>query len=349
MTFDGSPDPTPDGSDDPGPDHSPTRTLIAHRGASAYAPEHTLVAYRMAIEQGADFIEPDLQITRDGVLVCLHDLTLERTTDVEEVFPDRFRAQGGEGEEDGEDGEGDRAFRHWYVSDFTLAEVRRLDAGRWFEPRFQGARVPTLAEAIDLARGRAGIYPETKAPEVYGRLGFSMERLLIEVLESRSLVGPEADPSTPLVVQSFSEQSLRILRGDLGLEVPMTFLISATDPGPVPADLTGAASPGDGTAGSPGTWLAPQGLAEIARFASGVGPAKVLLLDRPGIVAEAHAAGLEVVPWTFRSDATGEFPDVQSEMAHFLYELGVDGLFTDHPDQFPRHPGHSTLGRTLLE
>src|SRR5499425_2148636 len=110
------------------------KILIAHRGASAYAPEHTIEAYRLAIEQGADFVEQDLQITKDGALVCLHDLTLERTTDVEEVFPVRFRVDVSEDQSPG----GASAIaptKHWYVSDFTLGEIKQLDAGSWFDAK----------------------------------------------------------------------------------------------------------------------------------------------------------------------------------------------------------------------
>src|SRR4029079_10591714 len=138
------------------------KVLIAHRGASAHAAGHTLEAYRLAIAQGADYVEQDLQITKDGVLVCLHDLTLERTTNVAVVFPERFVTEQNNG----------REVKHWYVSDFTLSEIKRLDAGSWFDRKFRGARVPTFQEAIDLIRGKAGLYPETKEPEVYGRRGF---------------------------------------------------------------------------------------------------------------------------------------------------------------------------------
>ena len=127
------------------------KLLIAHRGASGYAPEHTLASYRLAIAQKADYVEQDLQITKDGVLVCAHDETLERTTNVEEVFPQRGKDEAGK--------------RHWYVADFTLAEIKQLDAGSWFNEKFKGERVPTFQEAIDLVRGKAGLYPETKAPE----------------------------------------------------------------------------------------------------------------------------------------------------------------------------------------
>src|SRR5215813_7039131 len=128
------------------------KILIAHRGASAYAPEHTIEAYRLAIEQGADFVEQDLQITKDGVLVCLHDLTLERTTNVKDVFPDRFRADVSEDQPPGS-----QPAKHWYVSDFRLSEIKQLDAGSWFNPKFKGSRVLTFQETIDLVRGKAGL------------------------------------------------------------------------------------------------------------------------------------------------------------------------------------------------
>ncbi|MGH9198943.1 MAG: glycerophosphodiester phosphodiesterase family protein, partial [Acidimicrobiia bacterium] len=148
------------------------KALIAHRGASAYAPEHTLAAYALAMEQGADFVEQDLAVSKDGVLVCIHDLTLERTTNVEEVFPHRFVTETS----------GSTPGRRWLVNDFTLAELKRLDAGSWFDRKFAGARIPTFQEAIDLVRGRAGLYPELKDPEFYRELGVSPERLFAEAL-----------------------------------------------------------------------------------------------------------------------------------------------------------------------
>src|SRR5687768_6114886 len=132
---------------------SSRKILIAHRGASAYAPEHTLEAYRLALEQGADFVEQDLAVTKDGVLICIHDLTLDRTTNVEEVFPTRFVE--------------DTGTKRWLVNDFTLAEIKQLDAGSWFAPKFAGARIPTFEEAIDAVGRRAGLYPELKDPAFY--------------------------------------------------------------------------------------------------------------------------------------------------------------------------------------
>src|SRR5688500_15174067 len=146
---------------------SPKKQLVAHRGASAYAPEHTLEAYRLALEQGADYVEQDLAVSKDGVLVCVHDLTLERTTNVEEVFPDRFI----------EDRSNGTPVRRWLVNDFTLAEIKRLDAGSWFGVRFAGARIPTFQEAVELVKGKAGLYPELKDPEFYRTRGVSPEKL----------------------------------------------------------------------------------------------------------------------------------------------------------------------------
>jgi glycerophosphoryl diester phosphodiesterase len=285
-----------------------TPLLVAHRGASGYAPEHTIAAYELAIAQGADIIEPDLQVTSDGRLIALHDLTLERTTNVRDVFPDRFREEMDRGE----------PVRRWYANDFTLEEIRRLDAGSWFDPRFAGAEVPTLEEVIEMARGRAGIFPETKAPEVYGERGHDMERILMEELRTHGLDRQGADPATPVYLQSFSPESLRVLRHDLGVDLHLTFLISA----------------GEGAT----EWLTTDGLARVRDFADGIGPSKSILLEHPDLVARAHAAGLTVIPYTFRADDPGRFPTSAAEMAYFLFDLGVDGLFTNEPDLFPRTP-----------
>ena len=286
------------------------KILVAHRGASAYAPEHTLAAYRLALEQGADYVEQDLQITKDGMLVCLHDLTLERTTNVEEVFPSRFREDVSEDQMPGS-----RAAKHWYVSDFTLAEIKQLDAGAWFNEKFKGAQAPTWQEAIELVRGKAGLYPETKGPEVYGKRGFDMEKLTLEMLKKNKLDRPNADAKTPIIIQSFSQASLQKMRFALKTALPLVFLINA-DPQK--------------------QWLSTEGMRKIKEFANGIGPAKNLLAAEPKIVEWAHGAGLTVTPYTFKSSATGRFKDVREEMKHFLFTLGVDAVFTDNPDQFPR-------------
>jgi glycerophosphoryl diester phosphodiesterase len=292
------------------------KILIAHRGASAYAPEHTLESYRLALKQDSDFVEQDLQITRDGVLVCLHDLTLERTTNVKDLFPTRFQEEVAP-RSPSEQGSGvaGTPVRRWYVSDLTLREIKQLDAGSWFNPKFKGARVPTFQEAIDLMRGRAGLYPETKAPEVYGRLGFDMERLLVATLRRNHLGTQSAERHTPVIIQSFSPESLRKLSGMLDPKLPLVLLINGQ---------------------MRMRWLTPAGLTETKQFASGIGPAKALL-DKD-IVTQAHALGLSVTPYTFRLSDIGRFKTLREEMSFYLYDLGVDALFTDNPDLFPRVP-----------
>jgi glycerophosphoryl diester phosphodiesterase len=282
---------------------SPRKILVAHRGASAYAPEHTLAAYRLALEQGADFVEQDLQISKDGVLVCLHDLTLERTTNVEEVFPDRAKLDAG----------GRKA---WQVSDFTLEELKRLDAGSWFKPQFKDERIPTFQEAIDLVKGKAGLYPETKDPEIYGSRGFDMEALVLAQLAKNGLDVPGGSPKSPVIIQSFSPESLQKMK-KAGTSVPLVLLVSDLDP-------------------MRDRWLSDAGLKEARGFAVGLGPAKSLLVTDPSLVLRTHAAGLTVTPYTFRSAGLPEGKTVRDEMADFLYRIGVDALFTDNPDQFPR-------------
>jgi glycerophosphoryl diester phosphodiesterase len=280
---------------------APKKFLIAHRGASAYAPEHSAAAYTLAITQGADFVEQDLAVTKDGVLVSIHDLTLERTTDVEAVFPDRFV----------EDRSGPKPVPRWYVNDFTLAEIKRLDAGAYRDQKFAGTRILTFQEAIDLVRGKAGLYPELKDPEFYRQRGVDPVKLFADIVRKNRL---EADPATPLVLQSFDEATLRAAAVDLP-KVPRVFLVAPQDAG-----LLDSADK----------------LKAMAAWATGIGPNKAILEKTPDIVSWAHAAKLTVTPWTFRASQPGKFPDVTEEMKFFLFTLGVDELFTDNPDLFPR-------------
>jgi len=276
-------------------------TNIAHRGASWDAPEHTLEAYRLALKQGADFIEPDLQLTRDGVLVCLHDSTLERTTDVAARFPDRARLINGK--------------KTWPVSDFTLTELQSLDAGSWKSAKFAGARIPTFQAALDLARGRAGLIPEIKSHEHVAGKTQTMEAALMAILKENRLAEPGADPKTPVVIQSFSAASLKRLRLEHGCRLPLIYLTGSED-------------------------LTRQKLEEIRNFATGIGPNKAAIRKRPELVADAHALGLSVSVWTFRTGSTAPFATVREEMNHYLETWKVDALFTDEPGQFPRkEPG----------
>ena len=281
------------------PVYPQTPVNIAHRGASAYAPEHTLAAYRLALTMGADFVEPDLQITRDGVLICMHDTTLERTTNVRELFPQRSREINGK--------------PRWLVSDFTLEEIKQLDAGRWFDPKFAGEKVPTFQEMVDVVKGRAGIIPETKSPELYASSGYEMEKLVMEVLRQNQLDKQGADPKTPVVLQSFSRQSLNKLREEHRCELPLLLLFSNAAP----------------------ETFSEENLRALRKEVEGIGPSKKLITAHPELVKQAKAAGLSVTIYTCRDKDVAGFADVKSEMQHYL-KLGVDAIFTDNPDKFPR-------------
>jgi len=253
------------------------KQLIAHRGASGYAPEHTRAAYQLAIDQRADYVEQDLAVTRDGVLICLHDDSLERTSNVAEVFPERSTtATGRRG-----------PVKQWLANDFTLDEIRRLDTGRWFDAKFAGQRIVTWQEAIDLIRGKAGLYPELKSPPLYTNRGVDMVKLFVESVKKNGLDRPESLKTTPMIIQSFDELTEARLR-------------------------------------------------DIKSFATGIGPAKALLEAQPDVVKRAQGAGLTVTAYTFRTANAGRFASVRDEMSHYLYTLGIDALFTDNPDQFPR-------------
>ena len=278
--------------------------LVAHRGASAYAPENTVPAFRLAADQGATFVEFDLRLTKDGQIVCLHDDSLERTTDVEDIFAERFQSV---------PGAGGQSARRWLLSDFTLAELRRLDAGSWFGPSFRGTRIPTFAETIDALRGRSGLFIELKSPEKYE----GIERMVLAELAAKGIDRPGADPRTPVLLQTFTASSLEILT-KLGTRLPLHFLVGAKDAPP---------------------WLTPEGIARVKAFASGLSPEKTVLRDQPDGIARARNLGLLITPYTFRASAVTGFPDVRAEMAHYIDTLGVDGVITDNPDQMPARAG----------
>ena len=278
------------------------KTLVAHRGASAYAPEHTLASYRLAIEQGADFVEQDLAVTKDGILICLHDASLERTTNVEERFPGRVSTQTIEG----------KTRKAWLANDFTLAEIKTLDAGSWFDRKFAGEKVPTFDEAIAAIRGKAGIFPELKTPEIYAGRDVKFEEMVAAALDKNGLRGPKADPKTPVILQTFGQPSARKL-ARIKIGVPVVLLLGNAE--------------GFESAAAVKAW---------AGVVQGFGPAKQIVLKNPDFVKWAHAEGLTVTPYTFRSSDPGGFKDVTAEMSHYLYTLGVDALFTDNPDKFPR-------------
>lgn len=253
----------------------------AHRGGAAYAPENTLASFAEGLRRGAHMLELDIHLSRDGELVVIHDHDLARTTD----------------------GRG-------HVHRHTLAELKRLDAGAWFDARFRGTRIPTFAETIDALKGRSGLFIELKAPERYP----GIEKLILAELEAKGLGRPGADAKTPVLLQSFNAPSLQILAG-LGTKLPIHFLVAARDAGP---------------------WMTPEGLEKIKAFATGLSPEKVIVGEYRDAMARARKLGFPITPYTFRASAVGRgFADVRAEMAHYLQQLGVDGVITDNPDQMP--------------
>src|SRR5262245_29083897 len=278
---------------------------IAHRGASSYAPEHTLTAYRLAMVQGADFVEQDLAVTKDGVLVCLHDDTLERTSDVASVFPERFSkelASRGRG-----------PARRYLANDFTLDEIRKLDMGRWFSGKFMNERIVTWDEAIELVKGKpgTGMYPELKSPPLYTARGVDMAKIFVDSVKKHGLDRPDSLKATPIIIQSFDEATIRRMADELPT-IPRVFLTENA------ADVTDAR------------------LKELSAFATGIAPAKQIIADHPEMVARAHQLNLTVTSWTFTTNEKTTQAAVRGEMSRFLYELGIDALFTNNPDQFPR-------------
>lgn len=306
--------------------------VIAHRGASAERPEHTLAAYRRAIEAGADFIEPDLVSTKDGVLVARHENEISGTTDVAErpEFAGRKATKTIDG----------ATVTGWFTEDFTLAELKtlwareRLPQLRPKNSEWDGReRIPTLAEVIAVARGAArpvGIYPETKHPSYFARIGLSLEPGLLKALAAASWTTRDA----PVFIQSFEVANLKALRRQTGVRL---------------IQLVGDGISADGVAYD--AMLTPAGLRAVAAYADGIGPAKprVLPIAADGalapaapLVRDAHAAGLKVHVWTLRpenyflppglrvgADPTGR-GNAGAEVRAFA-AAGVDGLFSDDP------------------
>jgi len=319
--------------------------VIAHRGASGYRPEHTLEAYRLAIEMGADYIEPDLVATRDGHLVARHEPEISQTTDVASrpEFADRKRTVVIDGIET----------TGWFTVDFTLTELRNLravqprqDRSKEFDGQFS---IPTLQEIIELAqsestaRGRTiGIYPETKHPSWHCALGLSLEEPLLRALESVGWNHRDA----PVFIQSFESGNLQWLRS----RTPVNLIQLV---GGVGSNADGSVilpsafeQPGCTTypiGDLPTNYASATAFETIAAYADGIGPWKRFLIGevdgratRPtNFVELAHAAGLKVHPWTFRNEPmhllTDYAGDPLAEYRAFI-ELGVDGVFSDFPD-----------------
>lgn len=302
-------------------------TVIAHRGASGYLPEHTLAAYAYAYAQGADYLEPDVVITRDGQAIALHDLYLDAVTDVRERFSDRARADGLN-----------------YVVDFTLEEIRSLRLNERIDPetgaqRYPGRfpagqgqfRVVTLAELIELTQGlnastgrTVGVYPELKAPAFHESEGHDITAIVLEILTRYGYSWAE----DPCLIQSFEPEPLRRLRDEFGTELRLVQLLGENNWAMNHIDYE--------------PMYTAEGLADIADYADAIGPPLTRILqgvDAEGapqlssLVPDAHAAGLLVHTYTFRADALPDGVKFEQLLELFVHQIRVDGLFIDHPDR----------------
>ncbi|WP_230531261.1 glycerophosphodiester phosphodiesterase [Microvirga roseola] len=343
-------------------------TIVAHRGASGYLPEHTLEGYKLAIEMGADFIEPDLVVTKDGVLIARHEPMLSGTTNVADL--PEFASRKTTRRVDGVD------TTDWFAGDFTLDEIKQLRAKQAMADRDQSKngqfQIPALEEVISLvkqeaaARGRTiGIAPETKHSTFHAALGLPIEDRLVDVLKKAGWTGKDA----PVVIQSFETANLKYL--NTKIDVRLAQLVDGAD-----VDKDGNmvleapyAQPYDfvvvGDQRTNKDLLTKEGLAEVKTYADIVAPWKPYILaskqvdknndgkpddlnndgaiderDRvlaapSSVVKDAHAAGLQVFTWTFRSEPkrlTSDFEGDPAAEYKAFYALGVDGLFSDFTD-----------------
>lgn len=302
------------------------KIVIAHRGASGYLPEHTIAAVAVAHAQGADYLEQDVVLSKDGVPVVLHDVHVDTVTDAARRFPERKRADG-----------------RYYALDFTLAELKQLAVSERFDPRTGAAvfasrfpvgrgsfTIPTLEEELQLVQGlnastgrEAGVYPEIKEPAWHREQGQDISRVVLDVL-GRYGYRTKADK---VYLQCFDFEEVKRIRTSLGYQGRLVQLIGDT-----------GAAPGTDYA-----WLRTKpGLAEVAKVADGIGPnlrhvvagRKDGVVQLTDLVRDAHALGLEVHPYTFRADALPEGAGSFEELLRVvLVQAGVEGVFTDHPDK----------------
>jgi glycerophosphoryl diester phosphodiesterase len=328
--------------------------IIGHRGASGYVPEHTLLSYFLAIQQGADFIEPDLVSTRDGVLVARHENEIGGTTDVEQhlEFAERRTTKVVDGV----------SIEGWFTEDFTLAELKslrvreRIAQLRPANARFDGQlEIPTLDEILDLAHGadvtrahaararhepaprRIGIYPETKHPSYFAGIGLALEEPLLATLARHGYEGREA----PVFIQSFETGNLQMLRS-----LTETALVQLVAAAGAPFDWVLA-----GDSRNYAGMITRRGLAHVADYADALGVDKTLVIPRTAqdalgsptaLVDDAHAQGLLVHAWTFRAENhflpaplrrganPVDFGDLAGELTPYL-KAGLDGVFIDQP------------------
>jgi len=305
------------------------RLVIAHRGASGYLPEHTIAAKAMAYAQGADYIEQDLVMTKDDELVVLHDRHLDTVTNVAQIFPDRDRADG-----------------RYYVIDFTLEEIRQLSvverfkmkegiATPVFKDRFplgkSSFRVHTFAEEIELVQGlnvstgkSVGIYPEIKSPAFHRDEGKDIAAAALSVLKQYGY----NEKTDKVFLQCFDSSELQRIHDELmpelNMDLPLVQLM--------------------GTEQEYHWMLSDSGVQQLATYVDGIGPSAYLLIAPDSTASEikvtnlvelAHAAGLQVHPYTFRRERNQMPPfakDYDDFLRIFFDQVGVDGVFTDFPD-----------------
>lgn len=314
--------------------------VIAHRGASGERPEHTRAAYERAIDQGCDFIEPDLVMSSDGHLIVRHENEISGTTDVaaRPEFADRRTSRNVDGQ----------PIEGWFTEDFTLAELKTLRARerlpdlRAGNTAYDGQDpILTFDEVIAIARagsartGRTiGVCPELKHPSHFADLGLDIVAPFVTALRTHDLM----EPSTPILIQCFEIGPLKALH-EAGVEAPLLQLIAV---GPGPWDAPGLTS---------ARMTSPEGLAEIATYADWIGVETTLIEPRDGsgamtaatpLIADAHAAGLKVAAWTFRAenaflplhDRRGEAPGAHGDLTGMISRFagyGLDAAFTDFP------------------
>ncbi len=312
--------------------------VIGHRGACGYVPEHTLTSYFIAIQYGVDYIEPDLVMTKDGVLVARHENEIGTTTDVaaRPEFAHRRTTKVIDG----------TAATGWFTEDFTLLELKtlrcreRIPDLRPGNARFDGQfQIPTLDEILALLAPTAvGVYPETKHPSYFANLGLAMEALLVRTLERYGYQGPQGRA----FIQSFEVSNLKALRQLT--QLPLVQLIESSG---APYDFLATGDPRRYA-----DLIAPRGLDEIATYAAAIGPSKTLIIPRTSIdtlgkptslVADAHSRGIDVHAWTFRAENSflpqnlrsstdaAALGNLDSELSAY-FKAGLDGFFTDHAD-----------------